>query len=538
VARATSDEAPAAGRQRPLPLPTFVWLPALLVAAAVVLPVLYLVVRAAGADEGVLELLLRGRTLRVLINTTLLATAVTATSVVLAVPLAWLTTRTDLPGARLWSVLAALPLVVPSYIGGFMVVTVFGPVGTLQRVLEPLTGLSRLPDIYGFPGAWLTLTLFAYPYVLLSVRAGFRGLDPSLEDAARSLGEGEWTTFRRVTLPLLWPWIQAGALLVSLYVLSDFGAVSIMRFESFTNAIYLQYQAALNRSYAAVLSLVLVALAAGVLVLGEQRGRARFHRLGAGAKRPSRVVALGRWRTTAVLLCAVVAALGVAMPVGVLAYWLAIGVQQSDAVARVLVPAARSLYASALGAGLTLLMALPVAVLSVRYGGALARFTLRLTYVSYALPGLVIALALVFFAARYAPTVYQTLGLLVFAYAVHFLPQATGPLRSALQQVSPSQEEAARTLGRTAPDVLWSITLPLVRPGVVAAGALVFLTIMKELPATLLLSPTGFDTLATTIWSDANDGRFGRTGLPALVLLAVSSASMWLLLGQEGGRAS
>jgi iron(III) transport system permease protein len=535
--RAQEARPVAAGRGGAVPVPAFLTVPSLLVCGAVLLPAAYLVVRAAGADEGVLELLLRGRTARVLLNTLLLAAAVTATSVAVAVPLAWLTARTDLPGARLWSVLAALPLVVPSYIGGFMVVTVFGPVGALQRALEPLTGLARLPDIHGFAGAWLTLTLFAYPYVLLSVRAGFRGLDPSLEEASRGLGEGEWTTFRRVTVPLLRPWIQAGALLVALYVLSDFGAVAIMRFESFTTAIYLQYQAALNRSYAAVLSLVLVVLAAAVLVLGEQRGRARFHRLGAGAKRPARVVPLGRWRPVAVLFCAGVAALGVAMPVGVLAYWLAIGAQHGDALARVLAPTVRSVTASALGAGLTLLMALPIALLSVRHGGALARLTLRVMYVSYALPGLVIALALVFFAARYAPAVYQTLGLLVFAYAVHFLPQATGPLRSALQQVSPSQEEAARTLGRTGPDVLWTITLPLVRSGIVAAAALVFLTIMKELPATLLLSPTGFDTLATTIWTDANDGRFGRTGPPALVLLAVSSASMWLLLGQEGRRA-
>ncbi|MDR7455427.1 MAG: iron ABC transporter permease, partial [Armatimonadota bacterium] len=152
-----------------MPLPAFLAVPVLLVSAAVLLPVAYLVVRAAGADEGVLELLLRGRTARVLGNTVLLAAAVTATSVAVAVPLAWLTARTDLPGARTWSVLAALPLVVPSYIGGFMVVTVFGPVGALQRALEPLTGLARLPDLHGFVGAWLTLTLFAYPYVLLSV---------------------------------------------------------------------------------------------------------------------------------------------------------------------------------------------------------------------------------------------------------------------------------------------------------------------------------------------------------------------------------
>jgi iron(III) transport system permease protein len=518
-----------------MPLPVFVWIPAVAVCAAVLLPVGYLAARAAGADEGVLALLVTPRTLRVLVYTIALTLAVTGAAIALGVPLAWLTARTDLPGARLWSVVAALPLVVPSYIAGYVIATVLGPVGLVQQLLEPITGLGRLPEVYGFPGAWLTLVLVAYPYVFLSARAGLRGLDPSLEEASRSLGEGEWTTFRRVTLPLLRPWVQAGALLVALYVLSDFGAVSIMRFDSFTTAIYLQYQGAFNRSYAAVLSMVLVLLAA-LLLLADRSGGARFHRLGAGASRPARVVPLRRWRGAALAFCALVAALGVAMPVAVIGYWIVVGFREAEAMTRVAAPAARSLYASVLGTAAALVAAMPVALVAARRRGGLAMAIVRATYVSYALPGLVIALALVFFAARYAPAVYQSLGLLVVAYAIHFVPQAVGPLRSALMQVSPSQEEAARTLGRSAPEVMWSVTLPLVRPGMVAAAALVFLTIMKELPATLLLSPTGFDTLATSIWSYATEGRFARAASPALVLLAISSISMWLLLGAERAR--
>jgi iron(III) transport system permease protein len=145
----------------------------------------------------------------------------------------------------------------------------------------------------------------------------------------------------------------------------------------------------------------------------------------------------------------------------------------------------------------------------------------------------VIALSLVFLAARYVPYIYQTLGLLVFAYVIHFLPQAIGPLRSALLHVSPSQEEAARTLGRRPRDVVWSVTVPLVRPGIVAGAALVFLTTMKELPATLLLSPTGFDTLAVRIWSTVTEGFFARAAVPAFILLGTSSLSLWWLLRQD-----
>jgi iron(III) transport system permease protein len=181
-----------------------------------------------------------------------LAAVVTAASVAVAVPLAWLTARTDLPGRRAWAVLAALPLVIPSYVGGFVLVSMFGPRGLLQDALAPL-GVERLPEIYGLPGAALALTLFSYPYVLLTVRGALRGMDPALEEASRSLGSGGWATFFRVTLPQLRPAIVAGALLVALYSLSDFGAVSLLQFDSFSREIYTQYRSAFDRTPAAIL---------------------------------------------------------------------------------------------------------------------------------------------------------------------------------------------------------------------------------------------------------------------------------------------
>jgi iron(III) transport system permease protein len=519
-------------RQPPGPL---VLLPSLVVAGMLLLPVVYLGVRAAGADEGIWRLLVHPRTARILLHTVLLAAAVTASAVAVALPLAWLTTRTDLPGARLWSTLTVLPLVVPSYVSGIIVATVFGPAGMVHHLLDRLGIAFRPEGFYGFPGAWVTLTLVTYPYVLLSARAGLRGMDPALEEAARTLGDGGWRAFRRITVPHLRPWVGAGAVLVALYVLSDFGAVSMMQFESFTTAIYLQYQASFNRHYAAILSLVLVALASLVVLMEDRQGRGRFHRL-RGTPRTSRPQRLGRWRWPALAFCAMVTVLGVLIPVGVIAYWLVAGMRHGIPLALTLRPAFHSLYASFLAAGTTVAAALPVAILSARHGGRLASAISRLTYAGFALPGIVLALSLVFFAARYMPFVYQTLGLLVFAYTVHFLPQALGPLRAGLAQVSPSQEEAARTLGRSAFQVLRTVTVPLVRPGVAAAAALVFLTTMKELPATLLLSPTGFDTLATRIWSAATEGFFARAAPPALLLLALSSLSLWLLLAQERWR--
>ena len=191
--------------------PAVVWVPALLVAAAMILPLVYLVFRALenGPSE-VVEVAFRGKTLAVLARSVALAAIVTAASVAVAVPLAWLTVRTDLPGQRVWAVLTALPLVIPSYVGGLVLVSVLGPRGFAQGALAPL-GVERLPEIYGLPGATLALTLFSYPYVFLMVRGALRGTDPALEEASRSLGSGALATFFRVTLPQLKPAIIAGA---------------------------------------------------------------------------------------------------------------------------------------------------------------------------------------------------------------------------------------------------------------------------------------------------------------------------------------
>jgi iron(III) transport system permease protein len=192
-----------------------------------------------------------------------------------------------------------------------------------------------------------------------------------------------------------------------------------------------------------------------------------------------------------------------------------------------------SVYVSALAAGVAALAAVPVAILAVRHPGRMAGFIERLSYLGYALPGIVLALALVFFGANFAPGLYNTLALLVFAYAVHFLPQAVGATRSALLQVRPSVEEAARGLGRGPAGVVTTVTVPLASSGILAGAALVFMTTMKELPATLLLSPLGFDTLATSIWTATSEAFFARAAAPALLLIAVSALPMYLLVVRE-----
>ena len=283
--------------------PAVVWLPALAVAGAMVLPLAYLAVRALGADEGLWNILFRSRTGAILGRSVLLVASVTGASIVLAVPLAWLTSRTDIPCRRLWSIGTALPLVIPSYIGGFVVIAALAPRGMAQGWLESLFGIESLPDIRGFWGAAFTLTILSFPYVLLPVRATIRELDPSMEETARGLGYGPWQVFRRVTWPHLRPPVAAGSLLVALYTLGDFGAVSVLGYETFTWAIYVQYESLFDRGVSAGLSLVLVAFALAILV-GEAgtRGRHKYFTGASGGGRPAKTIGLGRWRWPAVRL--------------------------------------------------------------------------------------------------------------------------------------------------------------------------------------------------------------------------------------------
>ena len=501
------------------------------VAAVLLLSPSYLLIRTLGAGPEAWDLLIRTRVLEILGRTLLLVGVVTGASILLAVPLAWLTVRTDLPFKTVWSVATALPLVIPSYVAGFIVVVTLGPKGMLQGLMEGMFGLERLPDISGFPGAALTLTLLSYPYVLLTMRAAFLRLDPSLEEISRGLGRNPWATFFGVILPSLRPAIAAGGLLVALYTLADFGAVSLLRFETFTWAIFLQYESALDRGLAAALSLVLIAIALA-LVGGEAftRGRWRYYRSGSGATRPLSPVRLGRWRWPALALCAAVVMASLVLPMSVLAYWVFRGVSAGEPLLLLWEAARNSVYVSGIAAGASVAAALPIAALSVRFPGMLSGILERIAYIGFALPGIAIALSLVFFGANYAPLLYQTTGLLVLGYVVLFVSAAVGAARSSFLQVSPNVEEAARGLGRTPLGVFSSVTLPLVRPGIVSGAALVFLLTMKELPATLILSPIGFQTLATSIWSAASEAFFAQAAAPALLLILTSSVPLAFLL--------
>jgi len=513
------------------------------VAAAVLSPLLWLVARANQVPVADAIGLLASRTATsVMGNSLVLVAVVTGASIVLGVPLAVLTVQTDLPFRRFWTVAIALPLVVPSYIGAFAYVSAFGPSGALADLLAPL-GVG-VPTVYGLGGTALVLTLFVYPYVFLTTRASLLSFDETQLEAARTLNHSYPEAFRRVILPQVAPAVTAGALLVALYTLSDFGTPAIMRYDVFTRVIYVELNSfGVGRANATLLSLQLLTVTAVVLALESRVGGEDPSGYGTPAS-STPMVSLGRLRWVAMLLPAVVSVFTLALPVGILTMWLLRSGPGYDGGGLAFRPefALNSVYVAALAALVTLLFALPVAYYAGRSNATAARLAERATYLGYAMPGVVLGLSLVFFSSNWlqqhvgveaAQLVYQSLPLLVFAYVVRFLPQAVGSARSSVLGVDRELIGAARVLGEPPRQAFRRVTLPLIAPGLLAGAALVFLTTMKELDTTLILHPTGFTTLVTYIWRVQEAGYYGRAALPALVLVVLSGLSMVPLLRQE-----
>lgn len=497
---------PPAGR-----VPWVLGLPAAVAAVFALLPLVYLCVRALEHGPGYAwDIVTTERAAMLLGRSIALAAVVVAACLVLGVSLAWLTTRTALPWARGWAVLVTLPLAVPSYVAAF-------------------AWLSAAPRLAGFTGSALSLILVSFPYVHLPVAAALRRTDPAQEEAARSLGVGPLRTFWRVTLPQLRPAAAGGAVLVALYVFSDFGAVSLMRYDTFTRGIYTSYRASFDRTPAAALSVVLVVLTVA-LVAAEARTRGgrdtrgpapapharRTPPPGQVAGAVAELVRRGHRRRRRVparharLLAdrRQLRDLGPRPPHrdrhghprrrrrG----------RRADDRAR---PAHRSDRRPAPGPGR------PSARTGRLRGTRPARHHHR-------------PVARLLRRALRPPAVPGT-PLLVGAYAVLFLPVAVAATRAAVLQAPPGLEDVARSLGRRPWQVVREVTVPLAAPGVAAGAALTFVVCMKELPATLLLRPTGMDTLATRLWTETGTGSYAAAAPYAAALILLAAIPSYLL---------
>lgn len=505
--------------------------PALLVGAGMLLPMVYLVARAFEADAASLtDIVFRERNLRLLTNTLLLTVCVLAATTAIALPFAWLVTRSDLRFRKFHSIMGVLPLAVPGYVMAYALIGLSGYYGFASHFFG-----WRLPRPEGLSGSTLALSLYTFPYLFLNLRASLLGLDPGLEETARSLGRTPWQTFRSVVLPQLKPALLSGWLVIGLYVLGDFGVIALMRYEVFSYAIFTQYSGAFDRVYAAWLSLMLMAVTLSFIMIDARlRGR-RYSRVGKGAARQAAPVSLGYFRPLAWLFlgCVYLASLG--LPLTVLVFWMSKAGPVIE-LAEVAAAFYRTATVALPAAALATLLALPVVYITVRFPSRLSSALDRLVYLGYAVPPLAFALSMAFFALRAAPFLYQTLTLLIFAYVMTFLALALGPMRSRLLQIGPRFEEASRSLGHGPVRSFMLTTFPLLRRSMVSGGLLVFIMIVKELPITFLLAPIGYSTLATAVFSRTSEGMLMEAAPYALMIVLFSSLFVGLILRHEGRR--
>jgi iron(III) transport system permease protein len=510
----------------------------IIIASTVALPILYLVIRSVNSFTEVLDLLNKAGLFWIFFRTFILVFLVTLISIIVGVSIAWIITRTDLAGSKVFSVMVILPLIMPSYIGAMTFLEIFSPRGLLQKTLSPF-GVEGLMNLNGLIGATIVLVLLTYPYVYLIVRSALKKMDPSLEDAARVMGYGPIRTFRIVTFPLLRPSVVASGLLVALYTLSDYGAVSMLQYQTFTSVIMLQFESAIDRNIAYALSTVLTLVIVLILVVegGLLKNRVYYNVTG-GVIRRQTLLSLGHWKY--VLSCAILipVILGVFGPILVLLAWLVQGIANEQNLQQVVEPLKNTIFVSFIAAIVTGLLALPISLVTVSRPGFSTKILERVTYLGFGLPGIVVALSLVFIGINYISPVYQTLWLMVFAYVILSLPIAGGAIKSSLLQLSPKTNEAAASLGQSGLRSFISITLPQIKPGIFVGSAIVFLVVMKELPATLILSPNGFDTLATSIWMSFNDAYLTNVAVGSLVLICASGVPLILLNIKMSGKDS
>lgn len=495
-------------------------------------PFVYLAARGVADWSATWDQITQDRVIGPLRRTVLLGLIVTTSATVVGVAMAWVCARTDVPGRRVLRVAAVVPLVIPSFVAAQTLVSAFSSGGLLDDVL----GWTPPVDIRGLDGAVIVLTLLTYPYVYLPVLARFSTLPPSLEESARLLGHDGWSTFRRVVLPQAWPTISSGALLAALYTVSDFGAVQFVSYDTLTRTIFANQ---LDPTRSIAMSLVLAALA--LLITFAERGGRHLTPVSAPttatSSRPMHPIPLGRWRFPIAGACWGVIVVGLAAPVSVVGWWVVRG-RTAGARRSQVISLPESMWSSAwigvVAALVTVAVVLPVAHIAARSRGPAATAAGVIVTSGFALPGIVVALALV---RMFVGTAfYQGYSVLVAAYVLHFGGQAFGPARAAVEAVPQRFAEAAKLLGASRWRRLVAVDLRLMAPGLAAAAGLVLLSVLKELPATLMLRPIGFDTLATRIARTVDLALLTDAGQLSICLIALSGVLTWLLVIRRIGR--
>lgn len=517
----------------------------LALAGMVALPLLVIFSGWLHVDSAIWQYLVDTLLLRLLRNTAVLVLGVGSGVLVLGVVLAWLTAMCEFPGRRFFEWALMLPFAIPAYVLAFIAVGLLDFSGPVQTWLREIFGRGHwLPPIRSEGGVLLVMVLVLYPYVYMLSRAAFLGQGQASLEAARVLGLSPWAAFLRVALPTARPAIAAGVALALMEALADFGTVSVFNYDTFTTAIYKAWFGLFSLPSAAQLASLLL-LAVALALYGERRlrGRARYHTVGHSPRR-QRFHLHGLRAAAAVGLCALVFATAFLIPLGQLLVWAWQRAAQ-DLDARYWQLLEHTVFLGGSAAALTVAGALLLAYTRRRHADRWVVLSVRTATLGYALPGSVLAVGIMIsltWIDQRLSGLLRLLGLeaglllqstvlaLLLAYGVRFLAVAFGPVDSALERVRPSLLEAARSMGAGQWEILRRVYLPLLSPGLLTGLLLVMVDVMKEMPATLLLRPFGWDTFAVRIFEMTSEGEWERAALPALTLVLTGLLPVILLV--------
>lgn len=523
-------------------------------AALVLMPLLVLLFSWQEIDHQIWSHLLQTQLARLIGNTLSLVFGVGVGVVVLGVSLAWLTSLCEFPGRRWLDWALMLPFAIPAYVLAFVMVGLLDFSGPLQTFLREWLGSGvRLPPIRSPGGVVATLVLVFYPYVYMLARSAFLAQGRGLMEASRILGQSPWQGFWRVAMPMARPAISAGTALTIMETLGDFGAVSVFNYDTFTTAIYKTWYGFFSLQSATQLASLLL-LFVFLALFAERHAQGRNKRFPANDK--PRKDALYRLQGPLAWLasgyCLLILAVAFVIPVGQLLYWLITsGIADLDSRYWSLIRNTLTL------GGIAALMTVSVSVLLVLARRLQpirrVRSAVALANLGYALPGSVLAVGIMFFfsyldnqliipvrlwlgAVNPAPLLLGSLFALLLAYLIRFMAVAYGPLDTSLARIRPSLPEAAQSLGQSGWAVFWRVYVPLMLPGILSAALLVFVDVLKEMPATLLMRPFGWDTLAVRIHGLTEEGDWTRASLPALTLVLVGLLPVIILIRRSGRR--
>jgi len=490
------------------------------------IPIIYVAYQSFFAGSERWKRLLDQRIPELLFNTLTLAFAVTFFSALIGVFLAWVVERTNIPGRKIWQWMLVLPLVIPPYVGAVTYIIMMGRSGWMKSIWENSSLLSRISvnfpiDIFSFWGVVFVLTMFTYPYVYLITSGAIRKMNRNFEEAAKSKGCSSFEIFLKVNLPLLKPSIGAGAVLVFLYVLSDFGAVSMLRYVTFTAAIYFQ-RVGFDTSSASVLSVILIAITIIVLLIeGRTTKNKKLYQTSNSFRKPQ-ILELGKFKIPVLIIVFVIFSFAALIPLTILIYWASRGITMNAIDLRFIGYSVNTLTLAFFVALISAILSLPVVYLKSRHNSLPSNIIEKLSYIGYTLPGVIVALGFIFVFNNYFTFIYGTPLILILAFFVRFLPQALQAGQSSINQISPKIDEAARSLGTPPWKILFKVILPNMLPGILAGAALVFVSSVKELPVTLMLRAPGFDTLAVRVYFEAQDGIYHMAAPAALLIIIVS----------------